>query len=133
MGGRSAARGGGSVFRTPVGGGVEVGRHALTNKSGDFQTRMIIVDGEPVGKVIFGVKNGVGRIDDAIIEETGFRGRGIMPRVFPQIEKTMKTQGAKKIRLQAVNQAVGEKVWRPLGFKPLGDPSERMQVWEKDI
>lgn len=114
--------------------GVAVERNTNFDSSGEFQRVQIKLDGENIGYVNFGVYNGVGHIQDTMLNDKA-RGKGLMKDIYPQVEKLMKAQGATSVKLETVHIAVGQKVWKPLGFVSEGGGGSdgATEYWRKKL
>ncbi len=113
---------------------------------GEFQHGRLLLDGKDVGRINFGIVDHggkkIGRIDDVAIDNPA-RGNRMMSTIYPQVEKILKDQGATEIQLNTTEDAVGDKVWKPLGFshaggkatktwtKPLGDSKPTVETMAK--
>lgn len=114
--------------------GVVVERNTNFDSSGEFQRVQIKLNGENIGYVNFGVRNGVGHIQDTMLNDKA-RGKGLMKDIYPEVEKIMKAQGATSVKLETVHTAVGQKVWKPLGFisEGGGGSDGTTEYWRKKL
>lgn len=135
MGGRGGSRGGGGggalAETISLPDGVELRMPPFADKTGEFQNFRIWKDGNYAGSANFGVIGTTGVIQDVSLE-TSARGQGLMKSVYPAIEDRMRAQGVRQVKLQTVSDAVGEKVWRPLGFR-VSSESPGVKNWVKDL
>ena len=133
-GGRGGGRGGSSAGvassnNIALANGVELRRPSWADSSGEFQAYSIWKDGEYAGKINYGVVGKTGQIQDVELNASA-RGQGLMRTVYPQIESIMRRQGASRVILTTVTDAVASKVWQPLGFQRAGG-TDAAKKWEK--
>lgn len=108
----------------------------LSNKidNREFQFLNIIVNGEYAGKINVGVSvssgRKIGNIYDVYLNDE-FKGNNYLQILFPQIERDFINQGVEEIRLNTVDDPVGEKVWKPLGFNT--SSTGQTKTWIKKI
>jgi hypothetical protein len=137
MGGRGGNRGGGggggaeSPQTIVLENGVELRRPSFSDGSGEFQAYGIWKDGSYAGKINFGVIGQTGQIQDVELGAAA-RGQNMMKTVYPRIESIMKKQGATRVVLTTVTDAVAAKVWQPLGFTRAGG-TDAAKKWEKKL
>ena len=127
----AARSGGGATGTIKLENGVELRQPLYSDGAGEFQSFTILKDGENAGKINFGVVGKTGQIQDVELGSAS-RGQGLMKTVYPRIESLMKKQGATRVTLTTVDDAVGTKVWQPLGFKQVGGAGDSKK-WEKTL
>lgn len=102
--------------------------------TGSVKNAQIYKDGVIIGRVNYGMseRDGkpVGEIFDVVLNDHA-RGNKVMPELYPQIEEELAKLGASEVVLNTVDDAVGTKVWEPLGFKHTS--GDKVKSWQKDI
>lgn len=132
-GGGAAGGGAGRGMLEPfqwrsLGGGLEI----RSVSSDQFDTIEFRLNGQSAGRLQYDVNRTTGRaeINDTLMT---VRGQRLVDRAFPAIERNMKARGAKYISATVVDRAVGEKVWKAVGFKETSAWNGRTAVWRKEL
>lgn len=113
--------------------GIELRRPDWSDKTGEFQRFDFYKDGQLIGNMNFGMINKTTAEISDVSFSAAARGQRLMSTAFPAIQKELKKQGATNIRLTTVTDAVGTKVWQPLGFKLEHAGDNNVKYWRKTL
>ncbi len=96
--------------------------------------RLNILRGQDqVGHVNFNLDGKRAQIDDATLDKAA-RGNGLMKKIYPLLVDHFRSRGVTHVVANTVDDAVGEKVWRPLGFQLVGQHgSVGAKIWRHDF